>query len=105
MSYCASGYGEINFTHPLSSQERDRVIYCVESEFDTDFNTHYESMNLWPICERYSDTSVRECLDKLANTGLVRDGDIEYIGEDNALWRFHYKGNNFIEQDGRVVYD
>lgn len=118
MGYYADGNGTIQFTRELSAEEKSRLEKIVEYEWDYDIDSILDSplkqvctdrmrttgISLW-TGEKYHDDSVRQALQDIADNFPVAEGEIEYIGEDNCIWRFIYKNGRFVCQNGRVVYD
>ncbi len=110
MGYYAQGGGTVTFNKRLTAREKMMVTEAISDGFDYDIgydkSRDLDDMSLWPKYEKYYEDEIIECLSKLNKTGLVMDGDIEYIGEDSALWRFHYVPmHGFIIQSGHVEYD
>ena len=118
MGYYASGNGSITFKDKLTREERDAVFQLLSDAFACDWcdlkdgNNVSTSFSIWNS-EKYYDDEVRHALDSAAETAEIKDGEIEYVGEDGSLWRFIYRPHDLTtvgrgrweEQSGRVVYD
>lgn len=105
MGYYATGFGTITFNKHLDTHEIEVVTGCVrEFEFEFIFDGYRQDMDL-SHDGKYYDDLLKEDLVRLFDTGLVASGDIEFCGEDDAHWRFHYTPTGFVEQNGRIVYD
>lgn len=52
---------------------------------------------------KYYDDEVRNCLNLIAN--YVKEGCIEFTGEDYHHWQFKFIDGEWEEQDGEIVYD
>ena len=52
---------------------------------------------------KYYEDSVYEYLEKLNPYTL--SGEIEFRGEDNSLWRFVFKDDEWVEESGSVIYE
>ena len=117
MGYCASGYGCIDFLNPVSENRKEEIRKILEEAFDCDFNiasksdggnfsTTYKSVDIYSY-DKYHEDDVTEALGKLSRAAPVLPGScVEFVGEDDAHWRFLYTGGDvWREQNGHVVYD
>ena len=56
--------------------------------------------------KNYHDENWRDWLQVLSPfLDYEYENDVEFIGEDDALWRFLVTEDELLEQNGRVVYD
>ena len=53
--------------------------------------------------ENYHGKLVEETLAFFAPVTV--EGDIEFVGEDDCRWCFHYEDGKFVVYDGRTIYD
>lgn len=102
MGYYADGGGFITAIDEASYNEVVRILdeYQRFSYWEDKLDlTVYPSSD-----DRYYEDRVIECLDKTAP--FVKKGEIEFVGEDHAMWRFYYsaKTGEWIEQNGHVTY-
>lgn len=108
MGYCASGDGRIYLNRNLAEVEKDRIGEI----FDESFNEVYaeeDVIDLVKYYDKYHDdetmTTLKFFLDEFRND--VVGGSIEFIGEDNANWRFSLvtdenKKIKWVVQDGYI---
>lgn len=106
MSYYAKGSGQIVFSSALSYDASWKVRDILDRnlfEFDYD---GVKAFDIWCHCKYYED-EVESALEEISEVAKLKEGYIEYLGEDDALWRFKYspKKRKWLEQNGRVVYD
>lgn len=108
MGYYASGAGE--FTFDLSKVDVKQIEELLEKSecgcyFEPyDENSGYEDGMVY-VCFPYN--SYREDLwyDFLESlNGLLEDGQIEFDGDENCNWRFHYRNDKWYEDDGYIAY-
>lgn len=100
MGYYASGEGTIKFKDETAEeiisnyiQKFKEIFECVEcSKSEISFNGY----------DKFYSDEIEELLDEI--TPNTESGDIEYVGEDYALWRYHFDGTAFIEENGSVTY-
>lgn len=116
MSYYAKGEGFVDFESPLSTSQvkaiREAVTVLEHDFIEADRprksgeDPVYSEMCLWGY-ENYWEDSVEKDLSTISNIAEVRCGELNYIGEDNACWRFVWKPEQkkWVEQNGRIVYD
>lgn len=106
MGYCASGSGSITFTEELPKD----TITAIEKYCDPDFDIDTYTNNNKTIMDitaygKYHAEDIDEILKRITRTEKIASGEIEFTGEDDAHWRFIWDGNEWFEQDGRIVYD
>lgn len=112
MGYYARGSGSVSFSRALSDEEIDGamcVIGAVFDDYDTFGNDDEETglgISFWMDCKYYQD-DLEKMLDMLVRDYPVSEGEVDFIGEDDAIWRYVYvaKENAFVEQVGRIVYE
>ena len=118
MGYYANGSGSITFERELKTDEQEQIAAILEDEwFEFDFflpagakeskNPHNPiGVDLWQD-DKYHGDRVEFALAKISALVPVKQGCIEYAGEDAEHWRFIYKplDNRWHEQEGRIVYD
>ena len=105
MSYYAKGSGRLVFSSALSDDKVRKIENILDQnlfEFDCDG----KNFDIWCYCKYYED-EVESALEEISEVAELKEGYIEYCGEDDALWRFKYspKKRKWHEQNGRVVYD
>ena len=110
MGYCANGSGDINFSRVLSDNEKEILESIVEDVFEYDIyedqKTHHTTIDIWNSDNYYED-DVIEAFEKIGKQfpNDITEADINYNGEDGALWRFAWNGKEIIEQNGWVVFE
>lgn len=108
MSYYANGSGTITFK-PGTDEDKINEIFdrYYDYQFDgsevwfdksvdrlvLDFNHH----------ENYHEEDVNDLLRDL--TPFVEGGELNFIGEDNSMWRFRFDGEGFEEENGDVIFE
>lgn len=108
MGYEAHGGGTIMFAKQLSSREREKLAQILEDCFEYDiYEDKYRDKktvaDIWDSEKYYGDV-VEETLETVSKRFKVEQGEIEYVGEDDSLWRFIYQNGEWKEQNGYVVY-
>lgn len=111
MGYYADGNGCITFKRKLSENDISRIEEIL--------NEAFEDVSVWERQDtgryeadisdyggKYYEDSVINALASLAEEFELKSGEIEYVGEDQSLWRFIWrqKTNTWEEQTGHVVY-
>ena len=101
MGYYASGSGQ------LVMKEGCRVPYEVVAELGRIFSEVADSPDggMWITFEHdhYHEDKIDEALKNLAP--FVKSGNINFQGENNEKWRFHFLNGEVREQGGRTVYE
>lgn len=117
MGYYATASGFVK-TRPLSEEECARLFTKLDAAVgaettDVDaFNcvdiSYYKSNGKTVIdfdlsaSGNYHEDNVREFLKMVAP--FTEEGEIEYAGEQNDCWRFHYRNEAWYEDNGYVSY-
>ena len=108
MSYYASFSGELIF--PKEKKESLEALIA-EGGLSSDID-HTEEVYVTKEGElalyisgydRYKDFYFEDLFALVAPLGLIH-GEIEFIGEDNALWKLVWENGEMVEYDGEVVY-
>ena len=88
MGYYASGYGMIT----------------IRTDYDTP--TLQKLYNSKTLDFRDGSKELQADEETLAFLAPVTvKGDIEFVGEDDCRWCFHYEDGKFVVYDGRTIYD
>lgn len=110
MGYYANGNGYITFSRRLTDNDVLSVDDILQNScFDFDFhhgNKDGSSVDVW-CYDKYHDDDVRNAIQNIADKFPVKEGCIEFAGEDDEHWRFLYdaEDNDWLEQTGHIVYD
>lgn len=118
MGYYANGGGNVVFRRELTGEELVKLQNVLEDawfEYDFDFReaksktgTHqgekYTEVQFWQD-EKYHREEVEGVLYFMKALAPIREGCIEYAGEDGDHWRFIYRNDAWKEQAGHIVYD
>lgn len=113
MGYYASGDGYIAFDRALKEEELEAVSELLLKEFeDVDLNSGADSISFW-ASEKYHDDAVADILKEIATQYPVKEGCVQYTGEDGCHWRFRYdptyleteEACPWLEEDGAVVFE
>lgn len=101
MGYCATGSGCLK----LKSEVPEDVLALLSWE-NAGFSEVADSPDggLWLTheYEKYHNDDVVYAMNKIAP--YVEYGDVEFSGEDDCHWRFHFEDGSVKEQDGEIVY-
>ena len=115
MSYHATGYGYITFSGNLPED----IIKKIQSICDSIEVKDTHSMTISPYCsedslrtvltvsvnENYDGGEISGILRKLSECAEITEGEIEFSGEDGSCWRFIWHNQQWIEQNGQIVYE
>lgn len=106
MGYYAAGGGYVIYEKPIT----DEQAKIVDEQFGEWVWTEECGTTDGRIVDmaydgKYYSDEVETVLDKLAELGPIKEGELEFSGEDNCHWRFLYKDGAWIEQLGHIVYD
>lgn len=100
MGYNASGDGSV----VLKKEVPEEILELLNSS-DVGFETEDSpDGGLWLTFyyDKYHEDDVIHALNKLAP--YTESGDIEFTGEDDTHWQFHFENGKVEERDGEVVY-
>ena len=112
MGYYANGGGNIEFINTLCDDKQKRIEEILEYDgFEFEFygsrkqNNITIGINIW-FDNKYHGDSIEEGLNKIREIADIRDGCIEFHGEDGCYWRFLYDPpeRRWREQTGHIVY-
>jgi len=108
MGYSAQAKGYIDF---LTTEENwAEVNEDVKTILEEVFYDVYIS-RAHPLSVEISDDSiyyeddVKKALVELNKEYKISAGEIEFVGEDNEMWHFIYKNDNWYEENGYVSYN
>lgn len=113
MRYYAIGNGNILFSEVLSKEVYQSVIETLQGTFEVDGDRAWKAatssqeityIDFWQPGKYYED-DVHATLQKIADMKLpIGQGRIEYVGEDNSMWRFIYRNGAWKKENGHVEY-
>lgn len=99
MGYYANGGGQVWL--------KDKVPEDVLGMLGKDFSEVADSPDggLWMTFEydKYYDDEITESMNKLAP--YVKSGNVEFTGEDDCVWRFHFYDGKVRYEAGRTVFE
>lgn len=99
MGYYANGGGQVVL--------KDKVPQDVIEILEKDFTEVADSPDggLWMTFEfdKYYDDEITESMNKLAP--YVESGNVEFTGEDDCVWRFHFYDGKVRYEVGRTVFE
>ena len=101
MGYYAHGCGTLKLK-PNTEISED-LMDMLRDAFDEVWVWSDGALEVEHSHDKYHEDVVAEPLEKLAP--FVESGDIEFTGEDDECWRFHFWHGRMREQNGRVVYE
>ncbi len=104
MSYYATADGNIRLKNRLPEKQFEElldVLLEVFEEYDTedDYQKVFFGGHI-----KYDDDIVLETLSNIINNFEIEEGEVDYVGEDSALWRHIFIDGEWKEQSGKVVY-
>lgn len=100
MGYNASGSGSV----VLKKEVPEEILELLNSS-DVGFETEDSpDGGLWLTFyyDRYHEDDVIHALNKLAP--YTKSGDIEFTGDDDMHWQFHFYNGKMEERNGEVIY-
>lgn len=112
MGYYASGDGYISFARHLKEDEIERIYELLSREFEDACFNDEESVSFW-ASEKYHGDTVEDILNEIARDYPVKEGCLQYSGEDGSHWRFRYdhsrldteSGSPWAEEEGEVIFE
>ena len=112
MGYYAYGSGFIVFKETVSTERYENIKDVLSEILEIDgvrdpnmmgYEPHKTYFDIWDN-GRYDRNKVLYGLEKIADISQIQEGNIVYHGEDDSIWRFVYKGNKWIEENGYVIF-
>ena len=111
MGYYASGYGEctlkggvdlllLNYDLNTNGAHTIEVSRLTASKM---IDVKENRISLSAEDQKYYEEEVYRDLNIL--TKYITEGYIDYVGEDDAHWRITLQDGEWIEQDGKTIYD
>lgn len=94
MGYYATGDGYLKLKSPLPDDVNYDIFeyhYCTDKDLSVSFYDKYYENDVYDFCDEIAP--------------YVEEGAINFVGEDNANWRFVFRNNNWTEESARLVYD
>lgn len=99
MGYYASYNGYIRFKN-IPDKE---IMDCLYNTLDC----YSDKKDLLEVTvdgnDKYHEDEIYEVLNKIKP--FVKEGELEYHGEDDYHWRFIFKDNDWVEENGEVYYE
>jgi len=104
MGYYASGGGEIHLRPNLTESEWEKVKGIVNDcdIFDGLWLYSEDNTILVSHGDKYRSDWVADFMHCIQP--FVKDGELIFVGEDNAHWKIVFEDENWMEYDGEVVY-
>ena len=105
MSYYANGSGSIRFKAPLGKEVFDLFAGYLNEIFEEVYPADDERQEI-SVCGyfKYHEDEVEELLRDHFTNIMVEAGDLRFVGEDDAQWRFVFRDGKWIEEDGEVLF-
>lgn len=99
MGYYANGGGQV----VLKDKVPEDVLGILEKDFAEVAGS--PDGGLWMAFEydKYYDDEITESMNKLAP--YVKSGNVEFTGEDDCVWRFHFYDGKVRYEVGRTVFE
>lgn len=105
MSYYANMTGHIKFQNPITEEMIKYVKQELGQPYDIDVNTLILENTIDLYCYSKYDEDILDALEKISDRYPIAEGELNYRGEDESLWRHIYTENRWTEQTGRIVYE
>ena len=113
MGYYANGSGNIEFINPLNNDKQKRIAEIREyNYFDFIFYGSRKRNNATIGIDisfdgNYHGDSIEKGLNEIMKIADIKDGCMEFHGEDGDHWRFLYDPSErrWREQTGHIVYE
>ena len=106
MSYYATGSGYIKFYFAMDSEEYDEIAEMLSEEYDLD-GRRWEPDNrtiTFYTTDTYRADFVTDLLNDIARKMTITEGQVEYIGDDSAIWRHVFRNGHWTVENGHVEY-
>ena len=107
MGYYAHGNGDLLLREPIPDEILESLVAFDEADnyirkCDGN-NSNY--LSLVHYDDKYHEDDIYYDLRKVEP--YVVDGSVDFVGEDECIWRFRYdpKLKRFVEESGRIAYD
>ena len=97
MGYYAYGAGNVTLIKELPESILKNIEYVYG------YVERYKDTLSFTIDSNYHEVEVIAVLDELKP--YISEGLVEYSGEDDTHWRFSFKNGEWVESDGRIIYD
>ncbi len=106
MGYCANGSGSATYKDGVTNEQVKSAIekaFAGRSAWCMDYDADGKDISFWDD-DKYHAEDTEEFLNVIKP--FIKDGSMEYTGEDGEKWRFIYnsKEDAWNEESGTVVY-
>ena len=105
MSYTCkwSGYIQVNTIKRDIIAKISKILAKTLSEnFDVTVYDNECTFDIYPDEGGYDSIKVENCLNHIAEYTV--DGEIEFFGEDDLIWRFIFKNGKWVEQTACITF-
>lgn len=107
MSYYATYEGTVIFNEKFdfknnSSKIEEAFKKAFDETFDIEENEEGEMFSFLAGGKNYREDLLCDCYEIL--TPFVKSVEIEFVGEDNSLWKHSFENGKWCEYNGSVVY-
>ena len=99
MSYCAGGDGRVVL------EKRSYVNYVIallSKAFENVWVVDDDTVGFVRYRGIYCEKDILECLDGIVP--FIKEGSIEFSGEDDCLWCFKFADGKWVDLNGTVIY-
>ncbi len=107
MSVYAKAHGTIIFKTALTKEARAKINDVLLEGYQEIWDRVDDPAEVRFYDEYFkpfSTTIALKTLNKIPEMREIKKGDVEYIGEENVLWRFIYREGKWHLEDGHVEY-
>ena len=107
MGFYAQGSGSITFRKKMPDDVETQIYKVLSKAFDCEIysgvnNTTMADIWNWENC--YDGEEVEKALSRASEVAEIESGEIAYKGEDNSLWRFIWRDDTWVEENGHIEY-
>lgn len=110
MSYCANGSGVIVCRSILETALVSKAKDILEAEFEVDADNKpcngEGTIFYLSCCGNYHDDAIEATLDAVTVElrNMIDEGYVEFSGEDDAIWRYRFDNDHWVEESATVIY-
>lgn len=103
MSYSATHEGYIAFFS--EPKKKEKIIAILQgANLEGYFNDCVIELSSGSKREKYDDATIDEALNRVNAINPVKEGEIEFHGEDGAYWRYRFNDGEWMDESGQLDY-
>lgn len=108
MGYYVEGHGCITFASKLTNEQIEKIDNVLSEVFETDFDKYKEEDYCCvDLYGKYDWDEISDAMYKVSEITEIKEGEIEFHGDsfEDFIWRLLWENGEWIEQQGRIVYE